>query len=276
MTGGLREGQGAQSVADGGYLLAHHQGVGVAQHHRLQAADAVHLQHGHVVGLLAADEGGVVLLAVIQGHLDGVGPVNDVVVGDNVAVLGEDEAGAAGGAGVLLPALLHRHLAGDVDAGVGVGGVDLLQGHLLDPVRLLHIHLGALGGVLVDGGAIGAAAAQSVIEGSAAQASAAAHQGTAQDQSCHSGGPVLLGGLGGGVDMEVGTGIVVLAVGRPAISVSSVVIGAAALNELGVLILTVKAVGIQRLEPVVEAVLIVIIFFKHMDRSLFFDLNKGY
>ena len=43
-----------------------------------------------------------------------------------------------------------------------------------------------------------------------------------------------------------------------------------------ILILTVKAVGIQGLEPVVEAVLMVIIFFKHMDRSLFFDLNTGY
>ena len=80
----------------------------------------------------------------------------------------------------------------------------------------------------------------------------------------------------GGIDVEVGTGIVVLAVGLPPISVSSVVLSPAALTPLWVLSLTVQAVGIQRLDPVVASVLFVIIFFKHMDRSLFFDLNKGY
>ena len=69
-------------------------------------AGGLHLDDSDVVGLLAAHIGGGILLTVREGHLDGVGPVNDVVVGEDVAVLGDDKAGAAAAPVTVWPKML--------------------------------------------------------------------------------------------------------------------------------------------------------------------------
>ncbi len=56
----------------------------------------VDLDDGDVALRVAADDFGGELAAVLQGDLHLVGAVHDVVVGEDVAVLGDDDAGAEG------------------------------------------------------------------------------------------------------------------------------------------------------------------------------------
>src|SRR5699024_6770348 len=88
---GEGEGQFTQRVADGVHILAHIDGVRVAQHHGPQVA-LVDLQHGDVVLLLAAHQGGVIALSVGEEYGDVADAVDDMVVGKNVAggVIGAD------------------------------------------------------------------------------------------------------------------------------------------------------------------------------------------
>ena len=82
-------------------------GVGVAQGDGLEVA-LLHPQHGDVVLLLAAHQGGVIAVAVGEKHLDVLHVVDHVVVGDDVAgggVGADDEAGA--GHGVAHLSLIH-------------------------------------------------------------------------------------------------------------------------------------------------------------------------
>ena len=144
-------GQLAQGVADGVHRLAHHQLVAVAQGDGLQAG-GVDLQHRHVIVLLAAHQSGGVLGAVGEGHLNGHGRVvhrilNDVIVGDNVPVLGEHKAGAAGRRGGGLSEDVHGGIHRDAHAGGQVGRIQLLRGHGLAAVAVghrVHIHRGPL------------------------------------------------------------------------------------------------------------------------------------
>ena len=82
-------------------LLADRESAGGAQRGRGQPADAVHLDHGEVAGGVGADQrrprGG----AVVEADREGGGALDDVVVGQDVAVGGEDDARAltAGGRG---------------------------------------------------------------------------------------------------------------------------------------------------------------------------------
>ena len=204
MAGGLGEGQGAQGVADGTHLLAHHQIVGIAQHHRLQAGYAVDLQHRHIVELLAAHQLGIVGVAVVQGHLDGGGPIDDMVIGDDVAVLTDDEPGTRPGALILIPALLSHRRHRDAHAGVGVGGADFAQAHGGQAVGLLYGHRRGIHLIAVDGGLPLGFAGQRAVSRRAAHARAAAHQGAAQHQGNHLARAALflsggLGGSGGGL-----------------------------------------------------------------------------
>ena len=182
-TGGLGEGEGAQGVADGAHRFAHHQVVRVAQHHGLEAGDALHLDDGHVVELLAAHQDGVVALAVVEGHLNGVGPVHHVVVGDDVAVLADDKAGTGAAGLVLVVPLLHRHLHRDAHAGVGVRGVNFRQAHGLQPVRLLHLNGHRVHGVFIDDSLpLLGLGTHGAVQGRAAQTGGTADDGTAQHQ----------------------------------------------------------------------------------------------
>ena len=152
-------GQLAQGVADGVDRLAHHQLGAVPQGDGGEAA-GLDLQYGHVVVLLAADELGVVLVAVGEGDLDVDGAalvlgrlLNDVVVGGDVAVLTEDKAGARGGGGGGLPPDVLGGVHRDAHAGGQVGGVELLRGHGLAAVGVDYCaDLGPV--LLIDGGGV--------------------------------------------------------------------------------------------------------------------------
>ena len=54
------------------------------------------LQDGHVDVRVGADHGGGKDAVVLQLHLDRLGLVDDVAVGDDQAVLSDDDAGAVG------------------------------------------------------------------------------------------------------------------------------------------------------------------------------------
>src|SRR5205807_4115470 len=90
--------------------------VGVAQRQRVElgAARVLELDHGDVVALGAADDHGVVLLAVGEGRCELAavgGGGDDVVVGEDVALGVVDETGAR--AALLAAARLDRHDAGE-------------------------------------------------------------------------------------------------------------------------------------------------------------------
>ena len=59
----------------------------------------IYLQQGDVVGIVVADELGGVFVTGVGGDGDGGGVLHHMVVGDHIAVVGEDEAGAGGRSG---------------------------------------------------------------------------------------------------------------------------------------------------------------------------------
>ena len=122
--GGHGKRQFTQWVADGDDLLAHGQLVGVADRYCLQAA-GLDLQQRHIVHGVRADDLRLVFLSVIE--LDGHGGrvLHDVVVGHDVAVLGEDKAAAGYAGRRRLSPDVGCDLGGDTDARVHVHGVDL-------------------------------------------------------------------------------------------------------------------------------------------------------
>lgn len=79
----------------------------------------------------------------VKRDLDGVGPVDDVVVGEDVAVFGDHEAGTGGGAGDgLAEDVGADNIDGDTDAGVDILGVDLCRGQLFRGIHRGRVHLG--------------------------------------------------------------------------------------------------------------------------------------
>ena len=194
---GEGKGQLAQGVADGVHVLAHVELVGIAQGDRLEVAH-VDFQHGDVVLLFTAHQGGVIALAVGEKHLDVADAVDDVIIGEDVAgaaVAADDEAGA--GYGVLHRIAEHIgiHIAVDAHRRAQVGGVDLLGGEDGLPVHMGQGYDAVGGGTLVNSGL---SSAQMAGGQYAAAAHQAAHQGTAKAQGHKPGRPALFpGGLGG-------------------------------------------------------------------------------
>src|SRR6202167_3404984 len=85
----------ALRVAERDHLLADRGGVGVAELHGLKAGGALQLQHGDVLGLVVADDLGLVGLAVADiGHLDRGCALDHVVVRQDLAVRGQHQPGA--------------------------------------------------------------------------------------------------------------------------------------------------------------------------------------
>ena len=121
ITGGHAEIQRTQGVADGHGLIAYGNFIGIADGNGMEAR-GLDFQHSHVVAGIAADDGCIVERTVIHGHLDGAGTLNDMVVGHNVAILRDDEAGTAG-----------RKFTGPVAVGGGAGGRNAHGG--------IHIHV---------------------------------------------------------------------------------------------------------------------------------------
>ena len=176
-------------------------------------AGGIDFQHSNVVILLAAHQLSGVLGAVGKGDLNGDGGIldcvlNHVVVGNDVAVLGQHKAGTAGGGGGGLAEDVHRGVHGNAHAGGQVGRVELLRSHRLAVIVVDHrLYGGAIS--LIDHGS---APAQILIQGCTAHAGAAAHDGTGQHQGYDLLGktsarllPVLgsfrIGNRGGGINI---------------------------------------------------------------------------
>ena len=83
----------AERIADGQHPLADPRGVAVAQRRGSEVV-GVDLEHGQVGARIGADDLGLELTPVEQPDRHLVGAVHDVVVGQDVAVLGDDEARA--------------------------------------------------------------------------------------------------------------------------------------------------------------------------------------
>lgn len=217
--------------------------------HRRSDPSGVDLDDGHIIVAVAADDGGVVGLAVIQGDLHGGGALHNVIVGDDIAVRAVDKAAAGAGG-------LHR-LAEDVGA-AGGGGVDGHHGvhgrgvhlgrlHLGLAVHMIHLHRDRLTAGLLDGDGLAVGAA---VQGRAAEAAAGADDGTGQHDGHYLGRRTaeeagLLGGLG---FLRRGSGACGLIVVGGQVAAAAVVI----------------------LVGIIEAVKFVVI---HMDSSFIFGTN---
>ena len=83
----------AEGVADGQHLVAHLQGVGVAQHDHGQLVE-LDLEHRQVGVGVGADHLAARVAAVVERDVDLVGAFHHVVVGEDVAVGADDHAAA--------------------------------------------------------------------------------------------------------------------------------------------------------------------------------------
>ena len=99
----------AERRTDGQDPFAHFQLVRIAQFQGRQVL-RLDLQHRHVAARVRADQLGLVLATVGQAHQDLVGIGHDVIVGEDVAVVGDDEAGAQRLRLALLAARIARNL----------------------------------------------------------------------------------------------------------------------------------------------------------------------
>jgi len=128
----------AEGVADGYDEIADLEARGIAERH-LREPLGTHLEHGDVRVLVAADHLGLEVAPVLQRHGDLVRVLDDVCVGDDVALLGVDNDARAGaaeqvlarapatrsleeaakelvlGKRALLRAVAHRAASGDID-----------------------------------------------------------------------------------------------------------------------------------------------------------------
>ena len=162
-------------------MIAHVQAVAIAQGHIGQVG-GVDLDDGNIVVLIATDILGVIAVAVIKGNLHGVRVTHHMVVGDDIAVRGQDEAGTGACRLGGLTEEVGVRGGGDVDGhhAVGIGGVQLRIGHGGLAVHGLDLDLRglAVGNVHLGGVAPRMIACQ--IDGAAAHQ--AAQQGAHQSQ----------------------------------------------------------------------------------------------
>lgn len=118
----------AEGVADGDDELAHPQGGGIPQSGKRQTR-GVHPDHRQVGGGVGADDVGRQGAAILEGGLEKFGVSHHVVVGEDVAVRGDDDPGAGPGLLRRGPLRLHpdtdahyrgTHLLHHLDDGSGV------------------------------------------------------------------------------------------------------------------------------------------------------------
>ena len=128
VTHGLGGGQGAQGIADGNHHVADVQLRAAADGGGAQAG-SVHLQHRQVIGGVEADDLGGILIAAVQHHADLRAALHHMVIGDHIAILRQDKAGAGGGAGGGAVEIGGLHGGGDGHHAVHVLAVELAGGH---------------------------------------------------------------------------------------------------------------------------------------------------
>ena len=114
----------ARAWPDGDDVLADAQSGGAAGAGRLQPR-GVNLQNRHVRVEIASDKAALVSLAVVQGDHDGLGAFDHVIVGEDIAVVPDNDAGAN--------ARCRAELAGSEDSGIG-------RGHYLNDGRRKLAH----------------------------------------------------------------------------------------------------------------------------------------
>ena len=152
----------AQRVADGVHGVAHPALIAVAQHGGGQILRVHRLQHRQILGGVEAHQLRLVLPRIGQRHKDGLSVGDHMGVGDDVAVLRQDDAGADAG---LLAHLGHHQNGGRVHRGVHLldgelflrrvlaveadGGVDIRPGYGGDvPAEDVHDAAGVLAAVI--------------------------------------------------------------------------------------------------------------------------------
>ena len=195
--GGQRESQLAQGIADGNDAVADVDQVRVAQNNGGEAL-CLNFQHGHVVCLVIAHNLRIISCAVKHGDGDLAGRVDDMVVRENVAVIGENEAGT----GRCALGLQTENIGGDDGGGDAHGGVDVLGVQLCGGQDLAGFHCVNL---QIGGGAV--AFENLRFAGGAAEEAhgAGAHQ-TAQKAAAYADGNNLApsGGGAGGLGLSGG------------------------------------------------------------------------
>ena len=88
-----------QRIADGNHLISHSEGIAVTQFHRRQAL-RLHLQQSHIIGIVRTHKRCLVFLIVSSDYGQFRAALNHMVVGDHIAIFGENETGAGGCAGI--------------------------------------------------------------------------------------------------------------------------------------------------------------------------------
>ena len=179
-------------------MIAHVQAVAVAESHVGQIG-GLDLDDGNIVVLVAADILGVIAVAIIQRDLHGVRVAYHMVVGDDVAVRRQDEAGAGPGSLGGLAEEIRVRGGCDVDGhhAVDVGGIQLRVGHGGLAVHGLELNLRGLAVGDVHFCSVAAGVIPHQIGGAAAYQTAqqGAHQRQRRDLQAHAVLTVFVWGL---------------------------------------------------------------------------------
>ena len=139
-------------------MIAHIQAVAVAQRYVRQVL-GLDLDDGNIVVLVSADILGVIAVAVVQCDLHGIGVAYHMVIGDDIAIRRQDEAGTGAGGLCGLAKEVRVRGGSDVDGhhAVDVGGVQLRVRHGGFPVHGLDLNFRrpAVGDIHLCGIAVG-------------------------------------------------------------------------------------------------------------------------
>lgn len=138
--GGQGEGEFAQRIADGHHFVSHVCVGGLAQCYRLEPG-GVNFQNRYVVIFVVAPHRRLVAFAVVGGNRDGIRPLDHVVVGDDISIGGNDEAGTGSrGLRGVTEHVPGGGFGGDSHRRIHVLGVDLRRRHLFAGIHVFHAH----------------------------------------------------------------------------------------------------------------------------------------
>jgi len=112
-------------------------------------------QNGNIVAGIVANELCIAGSAVVERHSDGIGTVHHVVVGEDIAVVAENEAGAGGGRSGLIAPEIGGNGCGDANGGVYICRINLCRGHQLAGVNLGDVNDGVFPETFQNSGNIG-------------------------------------------------------------------------------------------------------------------------